>query len=622
MASTKGDAKQKAAAHVEPWRALYYLPALYRDLSSPIKDLSMVNATHHNLRIFIEAEVIGKQGYDQFKSPTNSIAPAKLVLTLSDGQTTIPCTIFGGTFAWKDCFVGQKITALVTVNCWRDVISFANPEITHAQRLPRAEYKGIPGKLSGASVLTQVRDGLQNKAAYDLAVSELLYAQPELCNRLGLNLDKCRQLFVDLHEPSSIDVGVNAIKLARRISAMEMRIRAKSHHKTSKSGFTVGGLASDIADLIVTQPETLSQGQSDSIKTICAALTGENAASVLLNGDVGSGKTLVFMLIVAAVAKHRGRIAILAPTELLARQLYRQATERFPFLNVGLFCGDKSVGADFNVWVGTTALFSAAKKHNVIFHLVVVDEQHRFSIDQRMRLVSTGTHLIEASATPIPRSLAVAFFDGCTIANLTGPTVAKEIKSYLVSKDDRQFINKLHEGCIVAGKKIVYLYAAVNDKSSSVNEAYKRLADRFPGKVSLAHGQMADGEMAASIKRFTDGETPILVASTVIEVGIDVPNIAVMVVNDPDRFGVAQLHQLRGRLARNGGHGYFVMYSDKDLAPETLERLESVRDTKDGFELAEKDLLQRGFGEVAGEMQSGGAQTLFKLTKLTPSDFF
>lgn len=104
--------------------------------------------------------------------------------------------------------------------------------------------------------------------------------------------------------------------------------------------------------------------------------------------------------------------------------------------------------------------------------------------------------------------------------------------------------------------------------------------------------------------------------------GIDVPNIAVMVVNDPDRFGVAQLHQLRGRLARNGGYGYFVIHYDKGLAPDTLKRLESVRDTKDGFEWAEKDLLQSGFGEFAGEMQSGGTQTLFKLTKLTPTDFF
>ncbi|MBU3625826.1 DEAD/DEAH box helicase family protein [Polynucleobacter sp. JS-Safj-400b-B2] len=604
------------------WQHLYYLPALHRDLSSPIADLSTILPIHHESRIFIQAEIVGKQGFDRSKLPTNAIAPAKLVLDLSDGKTRIACTIFGGTFEWKDCFIGQTISALVTVNCWRGSITLVGPEITHIQKLPRAEYKGIPGKLSGGTVSAQVHEALKNKSAYDLAATSLHTGHQKLCEQFKMDLARCRQLFVDLHTPKTISAGNDAIRLAKRLSASEIRLRARIHHQAGRSGFHVNGLLQAIDTLKTTQIETLSDGQSGSIATICNALSGESSARILLNGDVGSGKTLVFLLTAAAVAQFDGRIAILAPTELLARQLHRQATTRFPDLSVGLFCGPKSPTSDFQVWIGTTALFSPAKKQKVEFDLVIVDEQHRFSIEQRMRLVSPKTHLIEASATPIPRSLAVAFFDGCTIANLTGPTIKKEIKSYLLGGNDRKFINKLHEGCLSAKKKIVYLYAAVNEKSNSANEAFKRLSEKFPGQVSLAHGQMGPGEMAASIQRFADGITPILVASTVIEVGIDVPDVAVMVVNDPDRFGVAQLHQLRGRLVRNGGHGYFVMYTDKDLGIDTLNRLESVRDIKDGFELAEKDLMQRGFGEVAGEMQSGSAQTLFKLAKLAPSDFF
>jgi len=405
--------------------------------------------------------------------------------------------------------------------------------------------------------------------------------------------------------------------------AQELQLRARSYHRSGISHFLTKEMSGSIKALASTQPEQLSPGQWRCLTTICQAFEEPNSARILLNGEVGSGKTLIFLLVTAVFARQNGKVAILAPTETLARQLFAQVRKRFPNINAGLFCGEKPYDCTAQVWIGTTALFGVAKKLNRHFDLVIVDEQHKFSTEQRMRLVSEQTHLIEASATPIPRSLAVALFDGCTIANLTGQTVKKEIRSYLLGASDRQFIHELHNKCLAANKKIIYLYSAVNDKSASANHAYQRMSERFPGQVCLAHGQMGSGEMAKSIEAFTSGKASILIASTAIEVGIDIPNVGAMVVNDPDRFGVAQLHQLRGRLARNGGYGHFVMYTaDKKLGEEAQKRLASVRDIPDGFDLAEQDLSQRGFGEVAGEMQAGASETLFKLAKLTPAEFF
>jgi ATP-dependent DNA helicase RecG len=255
--------------------------------------------------------------------------------------------------------------------------------------------------------------------------------------------------------------------------------------------------------------------------------------------------------------------------------------------------------------------------------LVVIDEQHKFSVDQRHALVGAETHLIEASATPIPRSLAIALFGGWQEARIGGQPVDKLIHSYLLSESDgRGQSSRLLLDAIRAGKKAIVLYPSVTGSDKSVTEAAARLEGVLAGKVTALHGRLSSKDKEQAFALFRTGERPVLVASTAVEVGVDVPDVACLVVCEAQRFGVSQLHQIRGRLVRNGGLGHFIMLvPDKRPKKDTMERLEAVRDVSDGFDLAERDLELRGFGDVLGEAQTGASLTLFRLTRLGPGDF-
>ena len=248
-------------------------------------------------------------------------------------------------------------------------------------------------------------------------------------------------------------------------------------------------------------------------------------------------------------------------------------------------------------------------------------------------MVAPWTHQLEASATPIPRSLAATLFSGTQVFELHQAPVKRAIQSLVLEESERVQVVSWMREAVDAGQRVAVIYPKVAVTVSgdpqdtkviaSVLDAAQALQGRFPGKVAVLHGKLSPEDTSQNLEAFRSGQCPVVVASTIMETGIDIADIRLMVVKDADNFGIAQLHQLRGRLARNGGSARFVMMvADKEaLQDETKQRLATLAKVSDGYALAEADMASRGFGDLAGLAQSGNTACVFRLLKLTLADF-
>jgi len=417
----------------------------------------------------------------------------------------------------------------------------------------------------------------------------------------------------DLHFPIAPEDGYRALAAARAAAVAEVHHLLPAPVRRSPLGYE---LDAPLIKAVKEQPEQLSPDQRRALNNIRLAMLAGRGARILLNGDVGTGKTLVFLLAAAATARASQQpVAIMAPSDLVARQIHENAVRRFPDLAPTLVIGGTRDIPPSRLYVGTQALLSRELPK---LALVVVDEQHKFSVAQRMTLAHDECHVIEASATPIPRSLALAVFGEWVNVQIKRPPVEKKLRTKWLSEEERSQANGVVRAHLAEGHKVIFLYPSV--KGEGLLSAVERLKEAFPGKVVAMHGK--SGDKVEALESFRSGRTPIAAASTVVEVGLDVADIGAMVVNGADRFGIAQLHQLRGRLMRAGGVGDFVLYTKtKKVAGSTRRRLEAICETADGFALAEADLSIRGFGELLGECQAGDSAQLFKQTDLKPEDF-
>ena len=606
----------------EDWHALFLTPSEYIDLSNLVTSFNDID--FNRKQVLIKAKIVSLSKYNRKREPTTSPYPAILVVGLSDGVNILECDIFRPS-DWKMLEVGDSITLLAHLkhNSYRGWY-LTSPQREKYSQTPRVDYLGIAGKISGSMIkeAAQLATVSPNNHVRDAIWLER--ERPMLARIIDRFWGSIPNLLHNLHCPTSVNEGVEALSFVKRLCIAEVKFNAKLHIKCIQNIEPLASLRSEIWEAIKTQAETPSTGQLEALKSAVPALSSNKPARVLLNGDVGSGKTFVFLCIVAGFARLGKRCAIMAPNENVANQIYRATINRFPNLSCKYVTGNsKSDTNDALIWVGTTALIFA--KDRPTFDLVVVDEQHKFSREQRESLLSPHSHLIEATATPIPRSLAQALFSGCTLAVIPTPPLKRNLRSHLIDDSQRNLVSHLHKRAISAGQRVIYLYAAVKDGKTNLRAAkaaYKTMSEAFPNKVSIVHGQMdSNTDPSLELEAFKSGEKPILIASTAVEVGIDIPDVRLMVVSDPDRFGIAQLHQIRGRLARNGGDADFVMHTKKTLPKDALIRLNAVKNIHDGFALAKKDLEIRGFGEVAGDAQSGATNTTFKLCKISAADF-
>lgn len=360
-----------------------------------------------------------------------------------------------------------------------------------------------------------------------------------------------------------------------------------------------------------------------------AEISGDMAAPVrmnrLLQGDVGSGKTLVAFMALLAAVEAGGQGVMMAPTEILARQHLEglQPMAENAGVVLELLTGrDKGTDrkaklaalqqGDIKVLVGTHAVF----QKDVIFadlRLAVVDEQHRFGVRQRLELGQKGraVDVLVMTATPIPRSLSLAQYGDMDISVLDEkPPGRKPIKTALVSVDRMDEVTEHLRGAIAEGRQAYWVCPLVEESESvdltAAEDRFKRLRAAFgEGTVGLVHGQMPPAEKDAAMARFVAGETAVLVATTVIEVGVNVPNATIMVIERAETFGLAQLHQLRGRVGRGSGASTCLLMYQSPLSENGARRLTTLRETEDGFRISEVDLEMRGAGDLIGTAQSG-----------------
>ena len=383
-------------------------------------------------------------------------------------------------------------------------------------------------------------------------------------------------------------------------------------------------------ELLSRLPFTLTEDQQAVTAEINADLDGTAPAARLIQGDVGSGKTLVAFLACLKVIEGGGQAALMAPTELLARQHADNAAKlleplgvRLAFLTGNLKAAGRSqllqqlASGNIDLIIGTHALFSAQTLYKNL-RMVVIDEQHRFGVLQRSAIIQKGIdsgkkapHFLMMSATPIPRTLALSMFGDLDISVIkTMPPGRKPVITYVAPESKAEKVYYFIGQDILAGKQAYFVYPIIEDSDTlslkSAEDMFAELSRDFPHhRLALLHSKVPEDEARAIMQEFRSGAIHILVATSVIEVGVDVPNATCMVIEHADRFGLSALHQLRGRIGRGSDQSYCFLLYGKNITETGMARLKVMASTTDGFVIAEEDLKLRGPGDIGGVEQSG-----------------
>jgi len=395
--------------------------------------------------------------------------------------------------------------------------------------------------------------------------------------------------------------------------------------------------ASLIQRLLAVLPFSLTGAQRRVVDEIAADLEGSYPMHRLLQGDVGSGKTVVAALAAAQAIGNGAQVALMAPTELLAEQHFRRLVQWLEPLGVQVvwLAGSLPVKArrdalarladgEASLVVGTQALIQDCVDFSAL-GLIIVDEQHRFGVGQRLALSRKGEapddvgvpHQLNMSATPIPRTLAMTFFADLDVSVIDElPPGRTPVKTKLVADTRRAEVIQRVAQAARQGRQAYWVCPLVEESEAlalqTAVDTHHTLCQELPDlRLGLVHGRLAPSEKALVMQAFRDGELDMLVATTVIEVGVDVPNASLMVIEHAERFGLAQLHQLRGRVGRGSAESVCVLLYQHPLSPIARERLRAMYETNDGFEIARRDLEQRGPGEFLGVRQSGMALLRF-----------
>ncbi|MFD1429943.1 ATP-dependent DNA helicase RecG [Lacticaseibacillus mingshuiensis] len=460
------------------------------------------------------------------------------------------------------------------------------------------------------------RDGQNIPDVVPLAVRERLKLLPD------------QAIVHGMHFPSDADEAKAARRSAifREFFLFQCKIQSlRQDDLNVANGLAIPYDNDELKALIKTLPFDLTNAQKRSVNEICRDMRRPRHMNRLLQGDVGSGKTIVAAIVLYATVTARYQAALMVPTEVLAEQHFAKLTKLFADfpVRIRLLTGstpgkerratlDGLMTGDVDIVIGTHALIQKEVNFAAL-GLVVIDEQHRFGVQQRKILQEKGLKpdLLAMTATPIPRTLAITAYgemDVSTIDEL--PAGRQPITTTWVRKNQLRDAMARIKTELLAGHQVFAITPLIAESEKidlqNAEQLYEDMDHAFHevAKVALLHGQMKNDEKDAIMRAFSDGEVQLLVATTVVEVGVDVPNATVMIIFDADRFGLAQLHQLRGRVGRGSAAAYCILVADPKN--ETgVARMQIMTETQDGFLLAQKDLEMRGGGDIFGTNQSG-----------------
>lgn len=447
-----------------------------------------------------------------------------------------------------------------------------------------------------------------------------------------------------VHQPS-LDAVIDHLKemrhpLQQRLSFEELlahRLALKLAHDDTERAPRLLDRADLVTRFLQLLPYQMTNAQARCFDEIKKDLERDRPMLRLLQGDVGAGKTLVAQLASLLALENSYQVAFMAPTEILAQQHFEKTQALFSALGIkaAFLVGKLSAkikrelyagiaAGEYQMIIGTHALIQTGLQ----FHrlgLVIIDEQHRFGVDQRLRLQQKGAgglmpHQLIMTATPIPRTLAMSVYADLDVSVIDQlPAGRKPIQTTLLSQERRDdLIQRLSSAC-ASGRQAYWVCPLIEESEVLELEAaettYQRLLKDLPHlRIGLLHGRIKGPEKAKIMAAFKAHEFDLLVATTVIEVGVDVPNASIMVIENPERMGLSQLHQLRGRVGRGGVESFCILLYQAPISPSSFKRLQVVRDHHDGFYLAEEDLKFRGSGEFLGTRQTGGIH--FRLASL------
>jgi len=481
----------------------------------------------------------------------------------------------------------------------------------------------LSGRLSQADIRRAVQHALR-EYAQNLA-PEL---SPSIIQELGLTATP--QALEAVHQPQSLSQAAEGRRsLAyHELLFLQLGIGLQAVSRREHSRPPVALPKKLLGQLQTALPFQLTDDQQSAVEQIVLDIEGPVPMARLLQGDVGSGKTVVALLSALPVVESGRQVVLMAPTELLARQHADGAARLFAKAQTDVHVGYLSStvsGAqrtkllqairtgEIDLVVGTHAVFTDAVRFRNLRY-VIIDEQQRFGVSQRLALLQKGERpdLLSMTATPIPRTLAITVFGDLQITTIrTMPGGRKPIETHLARLENEQKVYQFVRRELEAGHQAYFVYPLIEESErielrNAVSMGERLSREVFPQhRVAVVHSRVANEEKQATMEAFRTGEIAVLVATSVVEVGVDVPNATCMVIEHAERFGLAALHQLRGRVGRSRLQSYCFLIYASELTEVAKERLRALHETNDGFEIAEEDLRIRGPGDLTGEQQSG-----------------
>lgn len=581
-----------------------------------------------------EVQIVGK--ITHIKSVAQKRG-SRLVATFQDASGRMELVWFKGQKWIKDALkINTPYVVYGKLNHYNGSFSIPHPEMElvseYKKKLQSKMQPVYPSteKLSNSGVSNKLMRGyIQNllQQVYD-SIEESL--SQEIIDDFKLILK--RDALLNVHFPKSQEALAKAqfrLKFEELFFIQLQLVRKKLINKTKIKGFVFDNVGEHFNHFYKNQlPFELTNAQKRVLKEIRKDVGSGAQMNRLLQGDVGSGKTIVALLSMLLAIDNGYQATIMAPTEILANQHYVAVSELLKGMSISVAILTGSVKTkkrreihtnleegSLHILVGTHALLEDKVQFKNL-GIAIIDEQHRFGVKQRAKLWSKNTlppHILVMTATPIPRTLAMSVYGDLDISVIDElPPGRKEVKTVHRFDSNRLSVFKFLKDEISKGRQVYIVYPLIQESEAmdykDLMDGYESISREFPSpkyQISIVHGKMKSADKDFEMQRFVKGETQIMVATTVIEVGVNVPNASVMIIESAERFGLSQLHQLRGRVGRGSDQSYCILLTSFKLSDDAKTRLKTMVDTADGFKIAEVDLKLRGPGNIMGTQQSG-----------------
>ena len=608
-------------------------------------------------KFYAISEIDSTSAYIQLRGAIKSVSLAgngkgtRLIAILGDGTGYIELVFFKG-IKWmqEKLKVGEEYIVFGKPSVFNDRFNFVHPEIEPVSKAASVSGPTITGVYSSTEKLQN--GGISNKSftVMQRRLAEIVSGTIQetlpgwfLQEKKLIPLERALH---DIHFPPdmyALEQARSRLKYEELFYLQLALVKQKFIKMREGSGVVLARLGDAFNYTYSHLPFPLTGAQKRVLKEIRADVTSGKQMNRLLQGDVGSGKTMVALFSALQAIDNGYQACIMAPTEVLAVQHYN-GLQRYinpDIVKIALLTGNTKAkerreiyaglaDGTINLVIGTHALIEDKVQFNALA-LAVIDEQHRFGVDQRARLWSKSEitpHILVMTATPIPRTLAMTLYGDLDVSVIDElPPGRKPIVTTHAGENQRHKVYEFMRKEIAAGRQVFVVYPLIKESEKmdyeNLEQGYLDITDAFPQPdyiTAVVHGKQTPENKAFDMNLFVSGKANILVSTSVIEVGVDVPNASVMVINSAERFGLAQLHQLRGRVGRGAEKSYCILMTGYKLSKESKDRIDLMCSTNDGFELAEADLKMRGPGDFEGTRQSGLAIDLHiaNLTKDSP----